>query len=170
MWLDLVIHWLEVIWWTSLCFKVNPNPLPCPSKHSLTCLCSPLQTHLRPPHPYLCPPDTDHSFRAADTTLPFLPSKLNSLCPGMLCSASVWLAPAHPSDLSLNVILSVSLSSLSPWNSLFLFLCFTATHILKRLFKLCLLVYYLLMMALRDLVCFACHHTPVVFQSLILIR
>lgn len=33
-----------------LCFKVNPNLRPCPSKHSLAFLCSPFQTHFRSPN------------------------------------------------------------------------------------------------------------------------
>lgn len=130
-----------------LCFKVNPNPLRWPSKPSLIRLCSPLQTHLRPPYPYLCPPDIACSFKASDMTLSVLPSKLKSLCPrcpALLC-LFVQLALAQPSDLSLNVILSVGFSWLSPWCFLFLFLCFTATHIFKRLFKssVCLFITWL---------------------------
>lgn len=62
-----------------LCFKVNPNPLSWLSRPSTTHLWSSLCPLLRPPHPYLCPPDINHSFRASDATL-FPPSETCSLC------------------------------------------------------------------------------------------
>ena len=62
-----------------LCFKVNPHPLSWLSRPSMTHLWSSLCPFLRPPHPYLCPPDIDHSFRASDATL-LLPSETCSLC------------------------------------------------------------------------------------------
>lgn len=62
-----------------LCFKVNPNPLSWLSRPGMTHLWSSLCPLLRPPLPYLCPPDIDHSFRASETTV-FLPSEPCSLC------------------------------------------------------------------------------------------